>query len=343
MSLDLDPANVRRIIHLIKTDRYPSEIELHRIFTHDKFKINDYEPIIDDKFKFLDKEISIKNFQKITIRSFIEQNIKRFPNKDQILEFFEMKPAFELSEIRKWESIITSINNKELDINKLDELRKKLVAKIRDQNSGSPFYEIFIKYVSRIKSIYGDRPSEGKWTLKYLEPVIDSYGSLCTDKGNIEIIGLELIKLLANPSSPYLDNTIYVGFFEIILQYVLYTLGTNIMNMTSIAKSIVRIINDKIGYTYIVLNCKNGLESYTCGRAIASIHKMTKEKNPRLIIFNTISSENDNVDFGYYLTLVTEEPETLNLENGGESYYYKEKYLKYKNKYLQLKKNNRNL
>jgi hypothetical protein len=40
MSLDLDTTFVKMMIYQIKTNKYPSETGLHRIFRDNKFKIN---------------------------------------------------------------------------------------------------------------------------------------------------------------------------------------------------------------------------------------------------------------------------------------------------------------
>ncbi len=350
----------KMVINKIKTAPNTSNImELNRVLTDPDFNIYDYETLIDDKDRFLNKEINTRSFDKISVNSFIMSNINTFPNKQQILDFFGKEKPFELSEINAWTDLIFKLNSGDYTIDRLNQLRIKLAGKIYNKNQGTPFYTMFNYYSSHIKSLYGDRPDVGKWTLTFSDIIIDSDNFLNLDKGRIKLLGLDLLIALSNPISPYLNNPIYISFFEVVLQYVLYTLGTNIMNMTPIAKSIVRIINDMIGYTYIILNCKNGLGSYTCGRAVSSIHKMPEEKIPRLVIFNTNSSEDDNLDSNYYKTLVTDEENKLNLENGGDRYYYKnkylkyneteldqmfyKKYLKYKQKYLDLKKSDQNL
>ena len=57
------------------------------------------------------------------------------------------------------------------------------------------------------------------------------------------------------------------------------------MNMTPLVKLIVDRINSITKAKYAILNCKDGLESYTCGRAVSfSINPIHETK---IIFFNT--------------------------------------------------------
>ena len=248
--------------------------------------------------------------------------------------------------------LINNVNSSKETIEKLDESRIYLQKEFFNKTSSLMYVQAYDYYSSVFTEKYGTRPFKGKWDIRFDEPVIDESYNLCTSKGEIPIYGGSIIAGLANPDSPYLDNSTYFGFIEIILKFILYAIALNIMNLTPVAKALVRIINDSIGYEYIVLNCKDGLGSYTCGRAISSIH-MEKPCIPRLVIFNTISTDDDLIDTEYYKHLITETDGKLNLDNGKELKYYSSKYignyklnqeqnyynkyLKYKLKYLQLK------
>jgi hypothetical protein len=78
----------------------------------------------------------------------------------------------------------------------------------------------------------------------------------------------------------------------------------------------------------IIVDCKQGIGSYTCGRAVK--YFIDKDGIGHILIYNTESKDSDFIDDAY-------EPiaeKKYNSQSGG----YYQKYLKYKMKYLQLKK-----
>ena len=100
-----------------------------------------------------------------------------------------------------------------------------------------------------------------------------------------------------------------------------------------------------MGDDYLIIDCKDVSNydscsniTYTCGRAIFPNSSMFNINN-KIIIYNTVSEYDDAMDTDYILNKYQSLPEmdkqTL---QGGTIYYFK--YLKYKNKYLNLKKNN---
>ncbi len=92
------------------------------------------------------------------------------------------------------------------------------------------------------------------------------------------------------------------------------------LNIRDYSEIYVNIINLKTRDGYSVLDCKTGSTDYTCGRAVIYKNALPDtDVNPRIIIFNTVSDIDDNMDTLYIL----------------EKYH--KKYLKYKKKYLQLK------
>jgi hypothetical protein len=87
---------------------------------------------------------------------------------------------------------------------------------------------------------------------------------------------------------------------------------------------IVDLINKLLREKYIVIDCKEGIDSYTCGRAIE--FKADPHCKTRIIIYNSVSEYNSDPDY-------THIREIRDKYDGG----YYNKYLKYKAKYLRLK------
>lgn len=99
------------------------------------------------------------------------------------------------------------------------------------------------------------------------------------------------------------------------------------MSIDKMIKSVIAKLNKKTQEDYIIYACRPG-QTYTCGRAVASIY--LNEKN-HILIFNTVSEDDDNMDMEYYQDLLKKNTD----QKGG---MYKKKYLNYKKKYLELKK-----
>jgi len=81
------------------------------------------------------------------------------------------------------------------------------------------------------------------------------------------------------------------------------------------------------------MNCKEGIDSYTCGRAILPL-TFNEGLESKIIVSNTISDDNHTIDTDYILSLDSDDK--LIKGEKGKNFYYK-KYLKYKSKYLKLK------
>ena len=116
---------------------------------------------------------------------------------------------------------------------------------------------------------------------------------------------------------------VYIQTIWIILKWT----GLALLNINDYAKLLVEIINHKTRENYIIIDCgvSHVDKNYSCGRAITvnqNNFPVTRNDLPVIIIFNTVSSENMDMD---------PEQATLLL------YKYKNKYLKYKQKYLKLK------
>jgi hypothetical protein len=69
------------------------------------------------------------------------------------------------------------------------------------------------------------------------------------------------------------------------------------MNFGKIAQYMVNMLNESAERELFILDCKKGVDSYTCGRAIMLLNVGVNDN--RIIVFNTISSEDDNIDIGY--------------------------------------------
>jgi len=142
----------------------------------------------------------------------------------------------------------------------------------------------------------------------------------------------------------------------LILDLTIKSISYVLMYPLKFIKYLVKKINEKIGYEYIVINCRDGLEedildNYTCGRAVqySSIgkslsytddedeeKKIIEKKEPKIIIYNTISTEDMGLDTEYY-NKIKDDPKKCPEGKTGECSFYK-KYLKYKVKYLKIKK-----
>ena len=70
-----------------------------------------------------------------------------------------------------------------------------------------------------------------------------------------------------------------------------------------IIRNIVGYVNHRLGFNYFEMKCKEGLESYTCGRAIESVDARY-HPTIRIIFYNTVSEYDDNTD-DYYFKEIT--------------------------------------
>lgn len=121
------------------------------------------------------------------------------------------------------------------------------------------------------------------------------------------------------------NNDFIIVFYEFIWTfYRLYALHT--MNLQPMNEYIKKRINEITkDPQYCIIMCRDN-NNYTCGRAILP---NTINANPvnKIIIFNTISEHNDEMDIDQFMKYT-------DVKKGGYIY----KYLKYKQKYLTLKK-----
>jgi hypothetical protein len=134
---------------------------------------------------------------------------------------------------------------------------------------------------------------------------------------------------------------------RIILWYGYLSINTPLSNFVNFGTDIQDTLNKWIGSDYtnkqydailkikdaIIIDCRNGLSNYTCGRAVETF--TDKDSIDHILIYNTISKDNDLMDDEYIG--IAKKKYDASLIGG-----YYQKYLKYKQKYLNLKKLNYN-
>ncbi len=127
---------------------------------------------------------------------------------------------------------------------------------------------------------------------------------------------------------PFYKNSLFVTAFLDFLWAICKPLMLTTNLWSNYCVRLVRIINNNMGENYAVVRCnKKGDVNFTCGRAIQSVHN--NDKATQIVFYNTDADAWPDDAF-----LKTQEFTGGNM-NGG-SYY--DKYIKYKTKYLELKK-----
>lgn len=128
--------------------------------------------------------------------------------------------------------------------------------------------------------------------------------------------------------------TLYENIWMLLKWYGLHTYYVDKM-----AVYIKETIDGKTRKDYMMINCKYGIHSYTCGRALW--FDIRPKMNTRLYIFNTKSEYDDDMDLSQIKEILlgnlkANEERQLLQTGGAINYYYK--YLKYKLKYLTVNK-----
>ena len=177
--------------------------------------------------------------------------------------------------------------------------------------------ELYNHYVLKIgrgeKSIYGSYHKKTLNNLKFLNPNI----LLSSDHGflSTEIYGLITLLSLFDTTLPYFKTSSYNQFLTSMLKLVMYPLGRAVYNFGWIAKQIVETINKKIGFKYIIFDCKEGIDSYTCGRGISEIEfnfdeTLNVNTDFRILVHNTVSPDDDSVDIEHWSEIGQQMPES---------------------------------
>ena len=151
------------------------------------------------------------------------------------------------------------------------------------------YYTIFSRCLGNISYPFT------KWQLS--EVNFDSDNIYINSRYEVNISGLNLLCELVR--SPHLNNTDYLNFIVHISRLVFFSLSFNIMNFGKIAEYMVNMLNKSAERKLFILDCKHGVDSYTCGRAIMLLNVGVNDN--RIMVFNTISSEDDNIDIGYLI------------------------------------------
>jgi hypothetical protein len=125
------------------------------------------------------------------------------------------------------------------------------------------------------------------------------------------IVGLRELLTYFDPSKADFMTQSYTDRLVDNLKLVMYPLALRVYNFGWIAKQIVDIINNIMGFKYIIFDCKGALDSYTCGRAIwpfgFNYDKNSEEfRDFRIIVFNTVSDFDDGIDFDYLSDIQTQ-------------------------------------
>jgi hypothetical protein len=184
----------------------------------------------------------------------------------------------------------------------------------------------------------------------------DEYEFNPEDYGDIDEKELdELFILFGYSYEPYIksaqlmfDNRQFIIAIYNLLWVILerYALGT--YNLENFITKMIDTVNRSIRKDYIIKNCnENGKDRYVgirnmtqydycCGRAM--YYDERPNKKSRIIIFNTISDFDDNMDFSYYGSFFDNLPNMSDDEKVRDTPLARaKKYLKYKIKYIKLK------
>ncbi len=178
-------------------------------------------------------------------------------------------------------------------------------------------FDLYNQYVLKIgrgeKSIYGSYHKKTLNNLKFLNPNI----LLSSDHGflSTEIYGLITLLSLFDTTLPFFKTSSYNQFLTSMLKLVMYPLGRAVYNFGWIAKQIVETINKKIGFKYIIFDCKEGIDSYTCGRGISEIEfnfdeTLNVNTDFRILVHNTVSPDDDSVDIEHWSEIGQQMPES---------------------------------
>ena len=130
-----------------------------------------------------------------------------------------------------------------------------------------------------------------------------------------------------------LDNEEFIQSLHTILYKCIQYYGWGNLSTIGYIEDLIFCINIIARPCYIINGCYNQ-KGYTCGRAVSA--NTEPGKNTRFVIHGTVSTEDDSMDGMDYLDRILPTLSSKYSKNNDKLYYTK--YLKYKNKYLDLKK-----
>lgn len=283
-------------------------------------KIVDIEPLYTEVDEF-DLPISCCNVE--ATRTLIALNdsdtiheqdeIARMPESSRE-EFYKKKTIQKIKNLIGLDDITIDIFAKDFEFKELTtiyiHLKKPRIFEPITKEARLEYYLHNIQNKSE-KDIYGEwyyKKKELK-SLIFLEP--DILISRDFKYFGMYIVGLQDLFLKFYPNKEDFMTMSYTTELVEDLKLVMYPLALRVYNFGWIAKQIVDIINNIMGFKYIIFDCKGGLDSYTCGRAIwpfgFNYDKNSEEfRDFRIIVFNTVSDFDDGIDFDYLSNIQTQ-------------------------------------
>ena len=130
-----------------------------------------------------------------------------------------------------------------------------------------------------------------------------------------------------------LDNEEFIQSLHTILYNCIQYYGWGHLSTIGYIEDLIFWINIITRPCYIINGCYNQ-KSYTCGRAVSA--NTEPGKNTRFVIHGTVSIDDDSMDGMDFVNRILPTLSSKYSKNNDKLYYTK--YLKYKNKYLDLKK-----
>lgn len=99
-----------------------------------------------------------------------------------------------------------------------------------------------------------------------------------------------------------IDKPLFIEALFNLLWVLCKWYGLRTMRTKNMINYIVEQINIRTRENYAIINCKSGIDSYTCGRGM--LFNVEPQKNTRIVIFNSVSSDDDNMDTDHYVDTV---------------------------------------
>ncbi len=246
---------------------------------------------------------------------------------DQVFKNFASRT---LSDTLYYNEILTLINNHlKRGYNnpaKTEEEKKVILQNLRsitDVDDDTIFRRISTPFIFKKKDEYESKYSSHGESLSQKKYIITDESEFSDLFGNLDNI-LKILQDSIKIKPTLLDEPLFIQFFTKFLNFLLVPYNMTTYNIIIYLPKIVELINKSLREKYIVIDCKEGISSYTCGRAI--VFKADPHCITRIIIYNSVSEYNSDPDYEHISKI-------RDNYNGG----YYNKYLKYKAKYLRLK------
>lgn len=198
-------------------------------------------------------------------------------------------------------------------------IRTESVEKIvREAKTSVEMLTNFLNYFTHLKSLPGCNYITGR----EMNPLHGCKGYSSEKIDNLYKVTTDIICFCKLRDPALFTNAETMMLLNNILYTILTFTGTYLLNTSSTAiTTMVNKINTFLGKERIFYKCKNGDASYTCGRAVGYIPCTENLNEPGyILIFNTVSEDNDYQDMDYYFknveiinkTLCEKKPENKN-------------------------------